>query len=83
MDRKKEIKTTGTLLRPIRVGQSAKVLEGEMLRETSLVVSIISLEESVVRFETENTLYTIIIDHEESARKRELIRYCHQLLEVS
>ena len=54
---KKQIKISGTPVRKIQVGSPAIILEGELTRQTSIVLSIYAESKSKLVFETQNTVY--------------------------
>ena len=54
---KKQIKISGTPVRKIQVGFPAIILEGELTRQTSIVLSIYAESKSKLIFETQNTVY--------------------------
>ena len=54
---KKQIKISGTPVRKIQVGSPAIILEGELTRQTSIVLSIYAESKSKLVFEAQNTVY--------------------------
>ena len=54
---KKQIKISGTPVKKIQVGSPAIILEGELTRQTSIVLSIYAESKSKLVFETQNTVY--------------------------
>ena len=54
---KKQIKISGTPVRKIQVGSPAIILEGELTRQTSIVLSIYAESKTKLVFETKNTVY--------------------------
>ena len=60
MTDKKEITITGSAVIPITVGEVAFIAESDgSTRRTSVVVSIESNSDEEVRFETQNSIYTL------------------------
>ncbi|MBO4220409.1 MAG: hypothetical protein J5933_05755 [Clostridia bacterium] len=80
---KKEITITGVPIRPLKVGARAKILERGGARDTSPVVAITEEGYFSIRFETANTLYTLLIDHDLENEDNPDLRYFRSLLEVS
>ena len=80
---KKELTIKGVLLQPIREGERAKILEREGYRDTSPVVEITKTTYDRVCFETEYSVYTLLIDHDMLKNDRARIAEYKKLLEVS
>lgn len=60
MSTKKEITITGTAVKPITVGEVALISESDgSTRKTSVVVSVEEISDTEVRFETQNSIYTL------------------------
>lgn len=57
---KKTLCIAGSMILPIAIGQPAVIMERDGgYRQTTTVVSMKRLSESVIRFETQNTLYLL------------------------
>ncbi len=80
---KKELTIKGVLLQPIKEGERAKILERGGCRDTSPVVEITEEGYYRVCFETEYTMYTLLIDHDMLEKDRARIAEYKKLLEVS
>lgn len=60
MSTKKEISITGSAVNPIKIGESAIISESDgSTRKTSVVVSVEEISDTEVRFETQNSIYTL------------------------
>ena len=60
MTNKKEITITGSAVNPIKVGEAALIAESDgSTRRTSVVVSVVNNSDAEVRFETQNSIYTL------------------------
>ena len=60
MTNKKEITITGSAVNPIKVGEAALIAESDgSTRRTSVVVSVENKSDAEVRFETQNSIYTL------------------------
>lgn len=60
MSTKKEITITGTAINPITIGEMALIAESNgSTRRTSVVVSVEEISDTEVRFETQNSIYTL------------------------
>ena len=64
---KKQIKISGTPVRKIQVGSPAIILEGELTRQTSIVLSIYAESKSKLVFETQNTVYFLEYPNQNAA----------------
>ncbi len=80
---KKEITIVGALIWPLKVGSRAKILERDGARDTSPVIAIGEEGFFSVKFETENTMYTLLIDHDLDRDDNPDMRYYRSLMEVS
>ena len=80
---KKELTIKGVLLQPIKEGERAKILERDGYRDTSPVVAITSEGYYRICFETEYSVYTLLIDHDMLKNDRKRIAEYKKLLEVS
>ena len=61
MTNKKEITITGSAVNPITVGEVALIAESDgSTRRTSVVVSVEKNSDTEVRFETKNSIYTLL-----------------------
>lgn len=57
---KKEITITGSAVSPITVGEAALIAESDgSTRRTTVVLSVEEISDTEVKFETQNTLYTL------------------------
>lgn len=57
---KKEITITGSAVSPITVGEVALIAESDgSTRRTTMVLSVEEISDTEVKFETQNTLYTL------------------------
>lgn len=57
---KKEITINGSEIRPITVGEVAHIAENDgSTRRTSVVVRVMTISDTEVRFETKNSIYTL------------------------
>lgn len=60
MTNKKEIIITGSAVNPITVGEVALIAESDgSTRRTSVVVNVEEISDTEVRFETQNSIYTL------------------------
>lgn len=60
MSTKKEITIIGSAVNPITVGEVALIAESDgSTRRTSVVVSVEEISDTEVRFETQNSIYTL------------------------
>ena len=60
MSTKKEITITGSAVNPITVGEVALIAESDgSTRRTSVVVNVEEISDTEVRFETQNSIYTL------------------------
>ena len=60
MTNKKEITITGSAVNPITVGEVALIAESDgSTRRTSVVVNVEEISDTEVRFETQNSIYTL------------------------
>lgn len=60
MSTKKEITITGSAVNPIKVGEQALIAESDgSTRKTSVVVHVEEISDTEVRFETQNSIYTL------------------------
>ena len=60
MSTKKEITITGSAVNPITVGEVALIAESDgSTRRTSVVVNVEEISGTEVRFETQNSIYTL------------------------
>lgn len=60
MTNKKEITITGSAVNPITVGEVALIAECDgSTRRTSVVVNVEEISDTEVRFETQNSIYTL------------------------
>ena len=60
MSTQKEITITGSAVNPIKVGEVALIAESDgSTRRTSVVVSVEEISDTEVRFETQNSIYTL------------------------
>ena len=60
MSTKKEITITGSVVNPITVGEVALIAESDgSTRRTSVVVNVEEISDTEVRFETQNSIYTL------------------------
>ena len=60
MTNKKEITITGSAVNPITVGKVALIAESDgSTRRTSVVVNVEEISDTEVRFETQNSIYTL------------------------
>jgi len=60
MSTKKEITITGSAINPIKVGEQALIAESDgSTRKTSVVVNVEEISDTEVRFETQNSIYTL------------------------
>lgn len=60
MSTKKEITITGSAVNPITVGEVALIAESDgSTRRTSVVVNAEEISDTEVRFETQNSIYTL------------------------
>ena len=60
MTNKKEITITGSAINPITVGEVALIAESDgSTRRTSVVVNVEEISDTEVRFETQNSIYTL------------------------
>ncbi len=80
---KKELTIKGVLLKPIKKGERAKILERIGCRDTSPVVEITKEGYDCVCFETAYSVYTLLIDHDMLKKDRSRIAEYKKLLEVS
>ena len=64
---KKQIKISGTPVKKIQVGSPAIILEGELTRQTSIVLSIYAESKSKLVFETQNTVYFLEYPNQNAA----------------
>ena len=56
---KKQIQINGTPIGEIQIGSPAVIMEGELTRRTSTVLSIYAESKSKLVFETQNTVYLL------------------------
>lgn len=57
---KKEITITGSAVSPITVGEVALIAESDgSTRRTTVVLSVEEISDTEVKFETQNTIYTL------------------------
>lgn len=60
MTNKKEITITGSAVNPITVGEVALIAESDgSTRRTSVVVNVEEISDTEVRFENQNSIYTL------------------------
>ncbi|MBR3994987.1 MAG: hypothetical protein Q4A54_14745 [Parabacteroides sp.] len=60
MTNKKEITITGSAVNPITVGEVALIAESDgSTRKTSVVVNVEEISDTEVKFETQNSIYTL------------------------
>lgn len=60
MSTKKEITITGSAVNPIKVDEQALIAESDgSTRKTSVVVNVEEISDTEVRFETQNSIYTL------------------------
>jgi len=62
MSEKKSTTLYGTLLFPLRVGSRAVILQGGSFIHTSTVVAVHRVEVDNICFETQNTIYHLLLD---------------------
>ncbi|MBO4356051.1 MAG: hypothetical protein J5850_04275 [Clostridia bacterium] len=81
---KKEKTIIGAAIWPLKVGLRAKILmKGGGALDTSPVVAISEEGYFSVKFETENTQYTLLIDHDLDKDDNVDMKYYRSLMEVS
>ena len=60
MTNKKEITITGSAVNPITVGEVALIAESDgSTRKTSVVINVEEISDTEVKFETQNSIYTL------------------------
>ena len=60
MSIKREITITGSAVNPIKVGEVAFIAESDgSTTRTSVVVNVEEISDTVVKFETQNSIYTL------------------------
>ena len=81
---KKEKTIIGAPIWPLKVGLRAKILErGGGALDTSPIAAITEEGYYSVKFETQNTQYTLLIDHDLEKDDNVDMKYYRSLMEVS